>query len=279
MFEPLVLMVAPNGAKRTKVDHAAIPVTPEETAAVALDCLNAGANAIHFHVRDQHEKHSLDTGLYREALAVLESKIGDKMVVQVTTEAVGIYTAAEQRALVKELKPSAISMAVREFFPNKEEAKASAEMVHDYLDSGCSPQFIVFSPEELHQFNQLCEQGLVPAGKHNVLFVLGRYTENQQSDPRDMIPFIEANEQKHRWSICAFGSQERACAALAMSLGGHVRLGLENSSWRADGEVVEDNATVIAEGKALATLLGRTLATVSQANELLKSSLEPREQT
>jgi 3-keto-5-aminohexanoate cleavage enzyme len=272
MSEPLVLMVAPNGARRTKADHPAIPVTPEETAEVALQCLKTGANAIHFHVRDGEQKHSLDTGLYREALSVLSERVGDQLVVQVTTEAIGIYTPAEQRALVRELKPSSISMAVKEFFPNQEESKASSELVYEYLEANCAPQFIVYSPEEVTTFNGLCDQGLIPKGKHNVLFVLGRYTDNQQSDPKDLVSFVEANEQDHRWSICAFGSQERACAALAMSLGGHVRLGFENSLWRADGTVARDNAQVIEEGVALAELLGRKIATVEEAGQLLKSS-------
>lgn len=271
MSEPLILMVAPNGARRTQKDHPAIPVTPEETATVALACAEAGANAIHFHVRDSEQKHSLDTGLYREALAILHEKIGQEMVVQVTTEAIGIYTPTEQRALVRELKPKSISMAVKEFFPNEEEGKASSDLVHEYLAEGCAPQFIVYSPEEVKTFNRLCESGLIPAGKHNILFVLGRYTENQQSDPADLVGFVDANEQNHRWSICAFGSQERGCAALALSLGGHVRLGFENSLWRADGTVAKDNTQVIREGMALAELLGRKVATAAEASVLLKS--------
>jgi 3-keto-5-aminohexanoate cleavage enzyme len=269
--EPLVLMVAPNGARRTKTDHAAIPVTPEETADVALSCLEAGANAIHFHVRDAEQKHSLDIGLYREALAVLADRIGERMVVQVTTEAIGIYTPAEQRALVRELQPDAISIAVKEFFPTEEEGKASSEVIHEYLEAGCSPQFIVYSPEDLTNFNRLCERGLIPTGKHNVLFVLGRYTANQQSDPADLIPFVQANEQNHRWSICAFGSGERACAAMAMSLGGHVRLGFENSLWKGDGTLATSNEEVIGEGADLTSLVGRRLATIAEARPLLKS--------
>ena len=58
------LMVAPNGARRTKQDHPAIPVTLEQTVETAKKCYQAGAEAIHFHLRDDKQQHILDAGLY-----------------------------------------------------------------------------------------------------------------------------------------------------------------------------------------------------------------------
>ena len=54
------IMVAPNGARKTTSDHPAIPVTIEQTAMTAKACFDAGAGAIHFHVRDTDQKHVLD---------------------------------------------------------------------------------------------------------------------------------------------------------------------------------------------------------------------------
>ncbi|MEC8515837.1 MAG: 3-keto-5-aminohexanoate cleavage protein, partial [Pseudomonadota bacterium] len=58
------LMVAPNGARRTKADHPAIPVTIQETVETALACAAVGAQAMHLHVRDADQQHVLDAGLY-----------------------------------------------------------------------------------------------------------------------------------------------------------------------------------------------------------------------
>ena len=83
------LMVAPNGARRTKQDHPAIPVTLEETFATAQKCYAAGAESIHFHLRDADQQHLLDAGLYKEGLAELH-RLLPEMHLQITTEAVGL---------------------------------------------------------------------------------------------------------------------------------------------------------------------------------------------
>ena len=56
------LMVAPNGARRGKADHASLPLTLAETLATARACHAAGADALHLHVRDEAGAHSLDAG-------------------------------------------------------------------------------------------------------------------------------------------------------------------------------------------------------------------------
>ena len=66
------LMVAPNGAMRGKADHPALPVTIPETVETARACFQAGADALHLHIRDDQGRHTLDPGRYHEALVPLE---------------------------------------------------------------------------------------------------------------------------------------------------------------------------------------------------------------
>ncbi len=65
------VMVAPNGARRTKADHPRLPVAVDEIVSEAKACLEAGATALHAHVRDDQGRHSLDPGRYRELLSAL----------------------------------------------------------------------------------------------------------------------------------------------------------------------------------------------------------------
>ena len=92
------LMVAPNGARKVKKDHPEVPLTIKETVEVAKNCFEAGAGAIHLHVRNNKGEHVLDAGLYKEALNELERQV-PKMHIQVTTEAVGKYSPEEMRKL------------------------------------------------------------------------------------------------------------------------------------------------------------------------------------
>ena len=80
------IMVAPNGARRTKSDHPALPITIEELVETAMACQQAGADGLHAHVRDADGRHILDAGLYNELLAELNSATPD-LYIQITTEA------------------------------------------------------------------------------------------------------------------------------------------------------------------------------------------------
>ncbi len=114
-----MIMVAPNGARRGKADHPALPLTAAELAADAKACALAGAAAIHLHVRDAAGGHALDPGLYRAATAAVRAAAGPDLVVQITTEAVGRFSPAEQMACVRALTPEAVSIALRELVPDE----------------------------------------------------------------------------------------------------------------------------------------------------------------
>ena len=68
-------MVAPNGARPMKKDHAAVPITINEIVKTGEACFEAGAEAIHFHTRNNKGEHVLDSGLCKETLSELQKKV------------------------------------------------------------------------------------------------------------------------------------------------------------------------------------------------------------
>jgi uncharacterized protein (DUF849 family) len=263
-------MVAPNGARKTKADHPALPIGPEEVAQATAACRAAGAAAIHLHVRDDAGAHSLDTGRYRDAIAAIRARVGDGMIIQVTTEAVGRYRPEEQMTLVRELQPEAVSLAVRELVPDAAAESAAARFLAWLArETAILPQFIVYDADDLRRFNGLRDRGVVPDGPAFLLFVLGRYTAGQVSDPRDLLPFLAAVDPSDLWATCAFGPREGAVALTAAALGGHSRLGFENNTKMADGTAAPDNAALIAQTAGALGLTGRRPATAEESRELL----------
>ncbi len=268
-WTPVILTVAPNGARKTKADHPALPMTPAEIAACAAACAEAGAAMIHLHVRDTDGRHTLDIETYRAAIAAVERAVGKGIVIQVTSEAVGMYRAEEQIAMVREVRPEAVSLAVREIVPDAAHEAPAAEFFAWMRKESVLPQFIVYSDQDLARFDDLVARGIVPAGRHFMLFVLGRYTAGQRSQPADVLPFIAANRAGRPWAVCAFGPREAACAATATALGGHVRVGFENNFFLANGATAPDNAALIAAAAASAKLIGRPVADAGSAREIL----------
>ncbi|NJM33921.1 MAG: 3-keto-5-aminohexanoate cleavage protein, partial [Rhodomicrobium sp.] len=87
----VILAIAPNGSRRGKVDHPAIPLTSEEIVREAPLWRDAGASVLHLHVRDRDGKHSLDADSYKEMFAALRDEAGRDLVLQMTSESGGIF--------------------------------------------------------------------------------------------------------------------------------------------------------------------------------------------
>ncbi|MGR6468125.1 3-keto-5-aminohexanoate cleavage protein [Rhizobium sp. PAMB 3182] len=241
------IAVAPNGGRKTKADHPAVPLTAAELARTAAECLEAGATMIHVHVRAPDGTHLLDAGAYLRATAAIKAETGDRMVVQITSEALGQYAPEAQRAVVREVRPQSASLALRELVPDESEEKAFAELLSWMKAEHVVPQIILYTPEEAARLSDMMRRGLIPAEDIPVLYVLGRYTEKQMSEPADLLPFLAPGLPSFgHWSVCAFGPRETGCVTTAALLGGHMRVGFENNLWLPGGGVAGSNAEIVA---------------------------------
>lgn len=261
---PLAIAVAPNGARRSQTDHQALPISPSEIAATAALCQQAGASLLHLHVRDGLT-HSLDPGLYAEAIAAVRSAVGNGLVIQMTTEAVGRYSPEEQMAAVRAVRPEAVSVALCELIPDEASESSAAYFLAEMAATGVMVQHILYSAADVVRLEDLRRRAIIPAAAAVwPLFVLGRYANGQRSQPADLLPFLAARADLGAdwpWAVCAFGPAETACAMMAIALGGHVRVGFENNMWHPDGRPVGHNADLVGAAAAAGRLLARPMAT------------------
>ncbi|MGO4334501.1 3-keto-5-aminohexanoate cleavage protein [Labrys sp. KB_33_2] len=245
-YTPRFIAVAPNGGRRTKADHPALPMTPSALAQTATTCLEAGAAMIHVHVRRNDGDHLLDAEAYRAVITAIGAVTGKDLVVQITSEALGLYSPAEQRAVIRATRPEAVSLALRELVPDTAEEAAFAELLLFLRLIGAMPQIILYTPDEARRLAEFQRRGLIPFEKLPVLYVLGRYTADQTSQPDDLLPFLaEGMPRFDPWSLCSFGPQEVACVTAAARRGGHARVGFENNLHRPDGTLARDNAELV----------------------------------
>lgn len=245
-------MVAPNGARRTKADHPALPVTIPEIVACAVACHAAGADGLHAHIRDADGAHVLDAGLYAELLAELAHAV-PAMQVQVTTEAVGRYSPSEQRALVETLRPAAVSVALREITAERDVA-ATRRFFAFCAEAGIAVQHILYDPDEIDRLAALVVNGTVAAEGLQLIHVLGRYTPGQVSTVADLdapVARLAATGLSADWAVCAFGPAETTILAEVLRRGGKARIGFENNLLNASGSLATDNTERVTELVAL----------------------------
>jgi 3-keto-5-aminohexanoate cleavage enzyme len=99
-----------------------------------------------------------------------------------------------------------------------------------------------------------------------VLFVLGSYQHSRDSEPSDLLAFLQPDLPRfEHWMVCAFGRHEVACVTASALLGGHVRVGFENNLLRPDGALATDNAAQVA---AVAAVLRQTGCELQNAHAL-----------
>lgn len=261
--QPLIITSAPNGAYKQTADHPQVPLTAEQLASTAKSCLDAGASMLHLHIRDAQGRHSLDVAGYRAALAAVRAAVGDAMVLQITSEAAKVYEAPAQIAMVRELRPEAVSVGLREVDQPGIGEAGLADFFAWLVREKVMTQVILYDTADLRRWQDLRQRGVVPEAPWFLLFVLGRYTAGQTSSPTDVVPFVHAHTGGEPWAVCAFGNTEHACVTAAAALGGHVRVGFENNLFLKNGSVAPDNAALVTQAAEAARSLGRPVATAA----------------
>lgn len=242
----VALAVAPNGGRKTKADHPSLPLTADELARTAAECLERGASMIHLHVRDAEGRHCLDPEAYRAAIASICEAVGDRLVLQITSESLGRYSPAEQRAAVLRTNPEAVSLALRELAPETADEKDFGDFLGKLRQMRVHPQIILYTPVEAERLGAMAKAGLIPFDRLSVLYVLGRFALTRTGIPRDLLPFLAPEAPRfHAWSVCAFGRRETACVTAAALLGGHARVGFENNLALPSGERAASNAELV----------------------------------
>ena len=243
---PLVIACAPNGARRGAHDHTAIPLTPGELAATAAHLPDAGVSLLHLHVRDKQGRHTLDPDTYREAIEAIRKETGRRLVIQVTTEAVGIYSPDEQMAVVEALKPEAVSLALAELCPDQAWEPAAGRFFSSLRRNGTWPQYILYTVEQLERFERLRAKGFFGEDHPACLLVMGSYVKQTDGTREQLDSFLESIDIRALpWSVCCFGKSEQEVLLHAANLGGSVRIGFENNLWLPDGTLAQSNLQLL----------------------------------
>lgn len=266
---PVIVAVAPNGARRMQGDHPAVPLTADEIAREAASCAGHGACVLHLHVRDAEGRHLLDADAYRRATAAVRREVAGRMVIQITTEAAGRYAPAEQMAVVRAARPEAVSLALRELAPGPDPEPAFADFMAWMRRERIAAQVILYDRTDRDRLGALIRAGCLPDDGWTVLYVLGRYAAGQRSRPQDLFEFLDGDGRSPfpDWMACAFGPAELRCLTAAAVSGGDVRTGFENNLHLPDGGIAPDNAALVARLAAELDASGLRLADADAVRE------------
>lgn len=271
--KPIMVMAAPNGARLQKSHAPNLPISSFEIANCASRLSEIGVSVLHLHVRDENGNHTLDPYIYQNTIEAIRNKVGTDLIIQITTESVGLYDRYQQMQLVREIKPEAVSLALREICPNEDALLEAGEFFREITAQGIWPQYILYSIEDLRRFEKLRLSGFFGLKAPFALIVFGRFSNSGPSPSSELDDIANKIDlSAFPWAVCAFGRSEYGAALKAYEMGGHIRLGFENNQFLPNGDTASSNFHLIKE-----TLVSIEKSTASRhiatAQEIRKSML------
>jgi uncharacterized protein (DUF849 family) len=267
---PTLLTVAPTGAETAKSDAPALPVTLEELVATATACEAAGAAVIHIHIRDSAATPTLDVALLRETVAAVRESTD--LVVQLSTGG-AVTDPYEARIAVLDALPDSCSLTCgsvnfgSEVFLNP--WGFMVELYRRTQELEVVPEFELFDVGHVASLLKLLEkEGLPYGGRIHCDLVLG-VPGGAPGTAESVLTMARMLPPEASWSATGVGRSTLPVALAALSAGGHLRVGMEDTLTFSPGVPVRDNAELVERAATLATLAQRPPMSTTEARALL----------
>jgi 3-keto-5-aminohexanoate cleavage enzyme len=279
--DPVIITCAISGAVANRDQCPAIPYTPEEYAAEARRIVDEGGVMIHIHARRPDGTPSYEIEDFR---AITEAILGevDDVIINYSTGALGVPV--EQRvAYITALRPEvgALNMGSMNYAKYSRRRKDfvfqavfenSFQTIGTLLaamhEAGVKPEHECFDSGHLANLDPLLDMGTLepPLQVSCVMGVTGgiRPTARNLAHMAEQVPPVP-----HQWGVIGISREQWTLIAAALSLGGNIRVGLEDNFYLPDGTMARSNGDLVAKARAMTEDAGRRAATVDEARALL----------
>ncbi len=298
-MEKLIITAAISGAATIPSLTQYLPITPQEIADSAIQAAEAGAAIVHIHARRPEDGYpSSDPEHFREILTRIKEK--SDVVICITTGGSVLMTVQERAAVVPLFKPEMCSFnmgsinfalhtalgSVKEFkYPwEKQYLEMSKGFIFkntfedfDYLcqvtrENQTKPELEIYDVGHLYNLDHIVNEGkmLPPLHLQFVMGVLGAI----RGTPEDLTYLVTRatvlfGKGNFTWSVIGVGAAEINLSTMAIHMGGHVRVGLEDNIYLKKGVLAKSNAELVEKVVKLAGMLNREVATPDEARKIL----------
>jgi uncharacterized protein (DUF849 family) len=282
---PVVISCSISGVIANRDQCPAIPYTPEEYAAEARRAVDEGASQLHVHARKPDGTPSYEVEDFRAITEAILTEVDD-VIVNYSTGAIGIPI--EKRIeYLRELKPdvAALNMSSmnyakyssrRKDFVFKAVFENSFDTIIEFLtamrDLGIKPEHECFDAGHVANLDPLIDMGLLERTPLQISLVMGvnggiRPTPRNVTFMSDQVP--GGAEGDNQWQVIGISRDQWKLLGAALVLGGNVRAGVEDNLYLPNGEMCRSNGDLIAKARQMAEDVGRKVASVAEARELL----------
>jgi 3-keto-5-aminohexanoate cleavage enzyme len=270
-MEKLIITAAITGSRITREITPHIPITPEEIVQSAYECWQAGASIVHIHVRDPNTgQGTQDVEIFRRVVEPLREKT-DLILCLTTSGIPGRNLPTEERLAPVDLKPElasfdagSINLGGTVFINTPEFLDRAAEKMRE---KGVKPEIEIFDLGMMMTSLRMRDQGKLDEPLH-FQFVLGT-PWGAPATPKSFLHLYEHIPDNSTWSIIGIGQGHLPMSMMALAMGGHIRVGLEDNIYYTKGVLVETNAQFVERIVRISGEYGREVATPDEARVIL----------
>jgi 3-keto-5-aminohexanoate cleavage enzyme len=264
----LILTAAIVGAETTRAQTPWLPITAAELADEAARCRDAGASVVHLHVRNPDGTPSQSSELFAEAIAAIRAKT-DVVVQTSTGGAVGM--GVDERAQPLLCKPEMATLNCGTLNFGDDVFVNTRPLIRDLAAriraAGSVIELECYEVGHVDEALALFAEGRIVAPLH-FQFVLG--VAGGIGAREDVLRFLASQVPVGAtWGVAAVGRHQRPMTELAIRLGGHARVGLEDNVYLEKGVLSEGSAPLVARAAAYAQAMGREVVDPDRARQLL----------
>jgi len=266
--EPLIITAAVVGAELSRADTPYLPLTPSEIAAEACAAADAGASIVHLHARADGLP-TQDAGVYQQIITDIRTRCPD-LIIQVSTGG-AIGMTAEERLQPVYLRPDMASLTTGSVNFGEAVFLNELPLVRRFAqvlrEQSVRPEIEVFDSGMITTALRLLKEGLLIEPLHFGL-VMG-VPGGVAATPKNLLHLVESLPPGSTWSVAGVGAAQLPMATMAILMGGHVRVGLEDNIYYTRGVLSEGNAPLVSRIVRLAQELGRPVARPAEARRIL----------
>lgn len=276
----LILSAALTGAATNRSHCPAIPYTPKELGEEAKRAVDAGASIVHIHAREDDGRPSWRTEVFEEIKAEVRKHSSD-VIINFSTGAIGLSiddrikhlpaTKPDMAAFnMGSMNYAIFSKKQKQFYWNavfENSFDMMIKVVKTMNENNICPEMECFDTSHIHNAIPLREMGLIPdnACYSLVMGVLGGIPATVEN----LMHQIKQVPQGEFWQVIGISRKQWQLAAIACTMGGNFRVGLEDNFYLPNGEMAKSNGDCVEAGVKLARMLDREIATISETRELL----------
>jgi 3-keto-5-aminohexanoate cleavage enzyme len=279
--DPVIICCSISGAVANRDQCPAIPYTPSEYAAEARRIVDEGGVHIHIHARHPDGTPSYDVEDFQAISEAIRAEVGDAAIINFSTGTIGVPL--EQRIdYLRACRPevAAVNMGsmnyakysrTRKDFVFKLVFTNPFDEILDLLavltELGIKPEHECFDIGHVGSLAPLVDMGVIREPLH-VDFVMG-VLGGIPATARNVAAMADNVPSGSHWGVIGISRRQWLVVGAALTLGGSIRVGLEDNFYLPDGSMARSNGDLVAKAGQMTQNSGRVPASVMQARQLL----------